>query len=114
MPLYLHQFKYKDDHIRRMLSSEEEIDREEVIREATGAFKGKLHGFYFCFGEYDGVAITEFPSEMLALACAVAIFGQGRVKALDTTPLITASESVKAFRLAQDMVHGRGTPAQSG
>ncbi len=101
MPHFLHQFKYKDTHIRDMLTGRQEADREEIIRAATAAFDGKLHGFYFAFGEFDGIAITEFESEKKAMACAMVIFGDGRVQTLRTTPLFPMAEAKAAIDLAK-------------
>lgn len=101
MPYYLHQFKYKDEHIRDMLQERQDPDREQIIRSATQVFGGKLHGFYFAFGEFDGIAITEFADEKHAMACAMTIFGQGRVYTLRTTPLFPMNEALDAIHIAQ-------------
>jgi uncharacterized protein with GYD domain len=111
MPLYLHQFKYKDTQIRRMLDDEETSDRESTVRAAARAFHGELHGFYFCFGRFDGVAITEFPDQESALACAMAIFGEGRTDTVETTPLISMNDGTNAIRLAQSILGRAGRPA---
>ena len=104
MPHYLHQFKYKDGQIRDILEGRQEADREEIVRAATAAFDGTLHGFYFAFGEYDGIAITEFENEKKAMACAMVIFGQGRVQTLRTTPLIPMGDAMEAIALAKARV----------
>jgi uncharacterized protein with GYD domain len=106
MPMYLHQWNYKDQQIRKMLDESIDLDREEVVRTATEAFGGTLHAFYFCFGAYDGLAITEFRDETTALACVMAVFGQGRVQDVTTTPLFTPADGKKAVRYAQEVLRG--------
>ena len=34
-------------------------------------FGGKLHSYFFAFGDYDGVAICEFPDNTAAAACSM-------------------------------------------
>jgi uncharacterized protein with GYD domain len=102
MPIYMHQFKYKDEGIRRLLQGEEPLDREAFLRAAAETFGGKLLSFYFCFGEFDGVAISRFPDETHAFACVTAVFGQGRVQSIQTTQLVEPADGIAGFRLVQD------------
>ena len=46
-------------------------DRTGAAKALIGGFGGKLHSYYLCFGEYDGVAICEFPDNTAATACSV-------------------------------------------
>jgi len=108
MPFFLHQWNYKDSQIREMLLAP--TDRAEVVRTATEAFGGTLHHFFYCFGEYDGVAISEYPDAKTALASLMAIFGEGRVHEIRTTVLFTAGEGLCAIELAKTVV---GTNADS-
>ena len=98
MPFYLHQWSYKDQQIRKMLT--EETDRSEVVRVAIEAFGGKLHSFFYCFGQYDGLAISEFENSTAAFAAVLAITGQGRVSTAQTTALFSAEEGLQAMREA--------------
>lgn|SRR5205814_4160841 len=102
MPLYLHQWTYKDEQIKQMLDDTDEIDRADVIRTAVEAFDGTLKHFFYCFGEFDGVAISDFPDETTALACVMSIYGQGRIHTVRTTPLFMPETGVKAIRYAQE------------
>jgi uncharacterized protein with GYD domain len=95
MPFYLHQWNYKDQYIKKMMLEPE--DRADVVRTATAAFGGTLHSFFYCFGRYDGVAISEFPDSESALACLMAIFGQGRISGVHTTTLFSADEGLRAM-----------------
>jgi uncharacterized protein with GYD domain len=71
----MHQWTYKDSHIREMVTKPS--DRAEIVRVATEAFGGTLHQFFLAFGEYDGVAIAEFPDATTAMACMMSVYGQG-------------------------------------
>lgn len=104
MPLFLHQWSYKDQQIKRMLV--DQVDRAEVVRVAIEAFGGNLISFYYCLGPFDGIAISEFHDPESALACAMTIFGQGRLDDLQTTPLYTADEGLRAMQRAAMLVKG--------
>ena len=111
MPFYLHQWSYKDEQVKRLVV--EPDDRADVVRIATEAFGGTLHSFFYCFGQYDGVAISEFPDSETALACLMSIFGQGRVHAVHTTTLFTAEAGLRAMRQAHEVVGRRQTSVTS-
>ena len=61
---------------------------------------GQLVGFYFCFGEYDAVALAELPDDSAATAFALAVAGPGHLKAYKTTKLFTVEETMEAMRKA--------------
>jgi|KBSSwiStaDraftv2_1062776.scaffolds.fasta_scaffold182519_4 uncharacterized protein with GYD domain len=102
MPLFLHQWSYKDEQVRAMVL--ERQHREEIVRIATETFGGKLLHFYFCFGEYDGVAVTEFEDNETALACLMSIYADGRLRTVITTPLFTTQQSDAAIERAWNEV----------
>lgn len=100
MPYYMHQWRYKDEQVRRNLM--EGKDRSEIVRVAVQAFGGTLEAFYYCFGEYDGIAISCFPDAESAFASMLASSAGGRFSAIQTTPLFTAEEGLRAMQLARD------------
>ena len=102
MPYYMHQWRYKDEQIREILM--ENKDRSEVVRIAIEAFGGTLEAFYYSFGEYDGVAISRFSDPEAAFASLLAISGQGRISALQTTTLFAADEGLRAIRVAREII----------
>ena len=82
MPFYLFQWKYKDPAIKAMVDTPQ--DRPAELRKVVEAFGGRLHQFYFAFGEYDGVSVVEFPDNESCAACAVTLAGAGANTALRT------------------------------
>jgi len=109
MPFYLHQWSYKDQQVRNMLL--EDTDRAEVVRVAIAAFGGTLHSFFYSFGQYDGLAISQFPDAESALAAVLAISGQGRVDAVQTTALFSPEEGLNVMRHAREVI-GAKPPAK--
>ncbi|MBB5471125.1 uncharacterized protein with GYD domain [Paraburkholderia sp. CI2] len=102
MSFYLHQWSYKDAQIKSMLL--EPDDRAEVVRTATEAFGGTLHHFFYSFGEFDGVAISEYPDNETALASLMSIFAQGRINNVRSTLLFTAEEGLNSLRKAREVI----------
>jgi uncharacterized protein with GYD domain len=111
MHFYLLQWSYKDPEIRAMVTKPQ--DREEIVRLVTEAFGGRLHSFFLCFGEFDGVAIVEFPDNQTALASMMAIVAKGGLVTIKTTPLLTSQESKEAMLLAHHTVAPYQPPSGS-
>jgi uncharacterized protein with GYD domain len=61
---------------------------------------GKLNSGWYSFGEYDAVLIVDMPSSVNAMALSMAFSAGGAVKKVNTTPLLTAEESVEAMKKA--------------
>ena len=56
--------------------------------------------FYYAFGKYDGVFITEMPDETTVAAAVLAAISPSHVKAIKTTVLLTTEQTLKAMREA--------------
>jgi len=98
MPLFLHQAAYTTEAWQAMINNPQ--DRTEIIRPAIEKLGGKIVNVYFTFGEYDVLAITEFPTNVNAAAIAIAFAGGGALKALRTTPLLSTQEMLEATKKA--------------
>ena len=109
MAYFLLQWAYKDPQIKAMIDRPQ--DRTAAAKKAIEAFQGKLHSFFFAFGEYDGAAIAEFPDNESAVASLMTIAGGGGVARLKTTVLITAAEAERAMRKANDTQSGYRPPS---
>ena len=103
MPFYLYQWQYKDPAIKAMMETPQ--DRPAELRKAVEAFGGRLHQFFFAFGEYDG-----FPNNESCAACAVTLAGAGANTVLRTTVLLTANEGQAAMLRASSVRHGYRPP----
>lgn len=105
---YLLQWSYKDGQMKAMV--EKPQDRSKAAAKAITAFGGKLHEFFFAFGEYDGIAIAEFPDNESATASLLTIGGSGALSRLSTTVLITPDEAKRAMKKARDTKTGYTPP----
>ena len=77
-------------------------DRTGAARALIEGFGGKLHCYFFSFGEYDGVAISEFPDNTVAAACSMAATATGAFTRFELTMLLTASEAEAAMKKAHN------------
>jgi uncharacterized protein with GYD domain len=98
MPHYLGRFSYSADAIRAMVDNPQ--DRAQAAREAAESLGGKLLGFWFAFGEFDGVFIAEAPDNTAAAALSMAVGGSGALSTLETTVLLGMDEAQEAMRKA--------------
>jgi len=99
MPLYLTRFSYTPETWARLATNPE--DRRGAARTYLEAVGGKLHGFWYAFGEYDAYTLWEAPDNVAMAAVAIAISGGGALSRFETTPLLTVEETLDALRRAQ-------------
>ncbi len=80
-------------------------DRSKPVSELAQKLGGRMIGLYFCFGEYDVVALIEAPDDNAALAMAMAAVTPGHLKAIKTTRLFTVEETMEAMRRAGSVTY---------
>ena len=98
MPLYLTKFSYTPATWARLTAKPE--DRRKAAQSYIEAVGGKLHGFWYAFGTYDGYNLWEAPDNVSMAAVAVAISGGGALSSFETTVLLTVDETIEALRKA--------------
>jgi uncharacterized protein with GYD domain len=99
MAMYLGRFGYTHEAIKTMVESPQ--DRSAAAREAVESLGGKLHGFWFAFGEFDGYFLMEAPDNSTALGLAATVAAGGALSKVETIPLLDMEEGMEAFRKAQ-------------
>ncbi len=70
MSLYITRGNYDTATLNAMIAKPE--DRTETVAKLLTAVGGKLHAYYFTFGEYDFLLVAEAPSESDIMACLIA------------------------------------------
>ena len=98
MPLYLGRFSYSVDAINRLV--ENPHDRAQAAAEAVESLGGKLMGFWYAFGEFDGVFLAEAPDNVTAAAIAMSVGRTGTLSRFETTVLLDMDEAQEAMRKA--------------
>ena len=98
MPFYLTQAKLSQDAVKGLMSNPQ--DRTTAVGKLLEAMGGKLHHYFFAFGEYDVVLLLEAPDNASAAAAMMVAAGSGSVSASKTTVLMTMEESMASMRKA--------------
>ena len=99
MAYYLFQGRYSTDAIKAMVANPQ--DRETAARALVEAAGGKMHSFFFCFGQEDVVAVLEFPDDGAMSACSLVLGASGALAGGATAKRITSSEAQAAMSKAK-------------
>jgi uncharacterized protein with GYD domain len=94
MPTYITLYKFTDQGIKSVKEIPQRI--EDAIKN-FGAMGGKVIGVYAVMGEYDIVAISEAPSDEIAMTFALALGSQGNVRTT-TLKAFTTGEFAKMIQ----------------
>jgi uncharacterized protein with GYD domain len=103
MALYLTRFSYTPETWARMITKPE--DRREAARKYIESVGGKLHGFWYAFGSYDGYNLWEAPDDVSMAAVAIAIGSGGALSKIETTPLLTVEDTLNALGRARAVAY---------
>ena len=98
MPMYLTRFSYTPEAWARLAKNPE--DRRDAARTYIESVGGKLHGFWYAFGEFDGYTLWEAPDNVSMAAVAIAIGSGGALSKVETTVLMTVEETLEALSRA--------------
>jgi uncharacterized protein with GYD domain len=103
MPMYLTRFSYTPEAWARMIKNPE--DRRAAAKQYIESVGGKLHGFWYAFGEYDGYNLWEAPDNVSVSAIVIAISAGGALKSCETTVLLTVEETLAALKKASSIAY---------
>jgi len=101
MSMYLTRFRYTPETWSRMIQSPE--DRRDAARAYIESVGGKLHGFWYSFGEQDGWNLWEAPDNVSMAAVALAIGAGGALSSIETTVLLSVEELMDALGKAKSV-----------
>jgi uncharacterized protein with GYD domain len=101
MPMFLTKFSYTPETWARMIASPE--DRRQAAKAYIESVGGKLHGFWYAFGDHDGYTLWEAPDNVSMAAVALAIGAGGAMASHQTTVLMTIEETLESLAKAQNI-----------
>jgi uncharacterized protein with GYD domain len=99
MPFYLMRVSYTGTAAAHLVQHPQH--RENAVRTTCEALGGKMHHFFYSFGDYDAMAIADLPNNKAAAAAALSVEASGAVRQMQTTVLITVAEAMEAMKIAQ-------------
>ena len=70
MPLYLSRWRYEPEAIKAMVANPQ--DRSKATATLAESLGAKLIGYWFAFGEFDGIDLVEAPDNTTLAAIAMA------------------------------------------
>ncbi len=103
MAVYMTQFSYTTEAWQSLVKNPE--DRCGILKSMIETLGGRLICIYYCYGDYDGVAIYEYPDNVTSAAGVLAVICAGHLKAAKTTVLMSFEDVVKAMTKAGDIVY---------
>ena len=92
MPVYVSLVKFTRDGIMTM--KDQGVSRSDTVQQNVEQLGGKLINAYYCLGQYDVVAILEFPDNKTALKAAVKNASLGHIE-ITTLPAVSRDEWTK-------------------
>jgi uncharacterized protein with GYD domain len=87
-------------------------DRRAAAREYIESVGGKLHGFWYAFGDHDGYNLWEAPDNVSMAATAIAIGSGGALSSVQTTVLLSVEDTLAALKKASSIKYRR--PGEKG
>jgi uncharacterized protein with GYD domain len=90
MPTYLWRASYTAEGTKGLLK-DGGTKRRAVVQQMVEKAGGKLHAFYYAFGDADLYGIAEFPDSVTAAAVSIAVNVSGAAT-LNSTLLLTPEE----------------------
>ena len=92
------QFSYKSETVGNLLKNP--VDRSIAVGKLIKKLGGKMLGFYYSYGDYDGLVLADMPDSTSGFATTMVSFaGRGTTK-IKTTVLITIKEAMAAMKKA--------------
>lgn len=98
MAFYLTRFSYTPQAWATLVKNPE--DRRPAATKYIESVGGKLHGFWYAFGDQDGYCLWEAQDNVSMAAAAIALSAGGALSSFHTTVLLTVEETVAAMRKA--------------
>jgi|SRR5271165_4133455 len=108
MSHYLIRWQYTDHSAKALVGKPH--DRTGAAKALVEGFGGKLHSFYLALGDYDGIAVCEFPDHTSVAACSMSAASSGGYSRFETTTLLTAKEAEAAMKQAHETKTGFKPP----
>ncbi|MGH8870228.1 MAG: GYD domain-containing protein [Actinomycetes bacterium] len=103
MPMYLTAFSQTAETWAKLIASPD--DRRASLGPVVESMGGKLHGYWYAFGETDGYALIEAPDDVTAASLLVKVASTGAMTKLATTKLIAVEDAMDALGRAGSLTY---------
>lgn len=89
MPVFVSLVNFTHEGLKTMKS--QGVARSDMVKRNVESLGGKLLHAYYCLGEYDVVAVWEFPDNRAAMKSAVLNASMGHIR-IKTMPAVSREE----------------------
>ena len=89
MAMYVSLVNFTHDGLKTMKGKG--VARSDMVKKNVEALGGKLHHAFYCLGQYDVVAIWEFPHNRAAMKAALLNASMGHIR-IKTMPAVSRDE----------------------
>jgi len=89
MPIYVSLVNFTHEGLKTM--KDKGVERSDLVKQNVESLGGKLLNAYYCLGEYDVVAIWEFPHNRAAMKAGVLNASMGHIR-IKTMPAVSREE----------------------
>ena len=89
MPIYVSLVNFTQDGLKTM--KDKGVERSDMVKQNVETLGGKLLHAYYCLGQYDVVAIWDFPHNRAAMKAGVLNASMGHIR-IKTMPAVTREE----------------------
>ena len=89
MPIYVSLINFSAEGVTTM--KDQGVSRSDMVQRNIESLGGRLVDAYYCLGEYDVVAILEFPDNRTAMKAALLNSSLGHIK-ITTMPALSRTE----------------------
>ena len=89
MPIYVSLVNFTHEGLKTMKTKG--VGRSDMVKKNVESFGGKLVHAYYCLGEFDVVAILEFPTNRAAMKAGVLNASMGHIR-IRTMPAVSREE----------------------
>jgi len=113
MAMYLTKFSHTPDTWARLLANPE--DRRTVLSPVIEAMGGKLHGYWYAFGDADGFVLFEAPDDVAAGSLLVKVASTGAFTNVRPPSWSRSKRRLRSCAVAAGLSTGlRARPAANG
>lgn len=89
MPIYVSLVNFTHEGLKTM--KDKGVERSDMVSRNIESLGGKMLHAYYCLGEYDVVAILEFPNNRAAMQAGVRNASMGHIR-IKTMPAVSRDE----------------------
>jgi|SRR5215471_8452821 len=101
MAMYLTSFSHTADTWAKLLANPE--DRRALLAPVVESLGGKLHGYWYAFGDNDAYVLFEVPDDVTAASLLVRVAAGGGFSKVSTTKLMTVEEALSAMGAGSEL-----------